>query len=258
MKATKKWSILLPGALFLVLFLSTASFAAGTHTVGLGFGMAPDYEGSEDYQAVPLLMLKGQYESGRSFDFLGTRLRVNLLPNQQYALGPVLQYRAARNNVDNDTVERMDKVDAALEAGAYAGLNINNFIANVQAVTDVSDAHDGSLVTITGGYMYTDVADLVLVPTLETTWASDDYMQTYFGIDTRDSGRTGLARYNADSGLKDIGIGLMADYHPWENWGVVGLIKYNKLLNDAKDSPLVDDLGDDGQILVGAMATYRW
>lgn len=257
MKAVKKLSIL-SGALLLVLLLATASFAAGTHTVGLGFGMAPDYEGSEDYQAVPLLMLKGQYESGRSFEFLGTRLRVNLLPNQQYSLGPVLQYRAARNNVDNDTVERMNKVDAAVEAGAYAGLNIDNFIASVQAVTDISDAHDGSLVTLTGGYKFVAMPDLVLIPTLETTWASDDYMQTYFGIDSRDSSRTGLARYNADSGMKDVGIGLMVDYRPWEQWGVVGLLKYNKLLNDAKDSPLVDDLGDSGQILVGAMATYRW
>jgi len=30
------------------------------------------------------------------------------------------------------------------------------------------------------------------------------------------------------------------------------------LLNDAKDSPIVDDEGDKGQMFFGLMGTYRW
>jgi outer membrane scaffolding protein for murein synthesis (MipA/OmpV family) len=38
----------------------------------------------------------------------------------------------------------------------------------------------------------------------------------------------------------------------------MGLLSYKKLVNDAKDSPLVDDEGNDNQFTLGVMATYRW
>lgn len=41
------------------------ALASQEMSVGVGIGMAPDYEGSEDYTAVPLLMLRAKYESGR-------------------------------------------------------------------------------------------------------------------------------------------------------------------------------------------------
>jgi outer membrane scaffolding protein for murein synthesis (MipA/OmpV family) len=38
----------------------------------------------------------------------------------------------------------------------------------------------------------------------------------------------------------------------------MGLFSYKTLLNDAKDSPVVDDEGDNNQFTLGVMATYRW
>ena len=67
-----------------------------------------------------------------------------------------------------------------------------------------------------------------------------------------------LPNYSADSGLKDVGINLTAHYTPWEKWGIMGLFSYKTLLNDAKDSPIVDDEGNEKQFTVGLMVTYRW
>jgi len=38
----------------------------------------------------------------------------------------------------------------------------------------------------------------------------------------------------------------------------MGVLSYSALLNDAKDSPIVDDEGDDKQMYFGLMGTYRW
>ena len=46
----------------------------------------------------------------------------------------------------------------------------------------------------------------------ETSWASDDYMKAYFGVDSADANRSGLDRYNADAGIKDVGLNLVLSY----------------------------------------------
>jgi outer membrane scaffolding protein for murein synthesis (MipA/OmpV family) len=38
----------------------------------------------------------------------------------------------------------------------------------------------------------------------------------------------------------------------------MGLFVYKTLIGDANDSPIVDDAGDDGQAVIGVMATYRF
>jgi len=226
---------------------------------GLGLALVPDYEGSDDYTAAPLLYFQSHYQSGRFVDLLGTRLRVNLLPNAQFHLGPVLQYRGERDSdVDDDFVSKMKKVDAAVEAGVFAGLAMNNWIASVQYVTDVSDAHDGSLVTLSGGYRFNTSPELTLVPTLSTTYADSDYMQTYFGVNAANVGTSGLTFFDADSGFKDITAAVIADYHPWQNWKLVGGAGFKALLGDASDSPIVDQRGSDTQLIVGILAAYQF
>ncbi len=72
-------------------------------------------------------------------------------------------------------------------------------------------------------------------------------MEAYFEIDAADSARSGLSTFDADSGFKDVGLNLLASFKPWEHWGLMGLASYKRLLDDAEDSPVVDDEGDANQ-----------
>jgi outer membrane scaffolding protein for murein synthesis (MipA/OmpV family) len=58
--------------------------------------------------------------------------------------------------------------------------------------------------------------------------------------------------------MKDVGLNLMFNYTPWEHWGITGVLSYRALLEDAKDSPIVDDEGNEKQMYFGLMGTYRW
>ncbi len=245
--------------LCLVLLLVASPVWALDGMVGLGAGAAPDYEGSEDTTGVPLFLFQHNYDSGRFVKLNGPNLKVNLLADKQFSLGPVLNYRFERDDVDNDQVDRMDKIDAALEAGVFAGVNIDNVLLGVELLADVSDEHDGFLAQVNAGYKWKVMPELTLTPGVFLTYADDDYMDTYFGVNPGNGGnRTTMPNYSADSGLKDVGINLVAHYTPWEKWGIMGLFSYKSLLNDAKDSPIVDDEGDDKQFMFGLMATYRW
>lgn len=239
----------------LALFASPA--VAAKHTFGLGAGFAPEYEGSDDYQGVPMLMLTGNYDSGRSFSLMGTNLRVNILADKKFQFGPILNYRMGRDDVDNKVVDRMDDIDGAFEAGLYALVNVDNWLFGIDFLADVSDEHDGMLAQGTLGYRWKVSDALVVTPNVFLTYADDDYTDTYFGVNSGNVGSSGLAYYEADAGLKDFGARLVAHYTPWAKWGVMGIFSYSSLLNDAKDSPIVDE-GDDAQMFFGVMGTYRW
>jgi outer membrane scaffolding protein for murein synthesis (MipA/OmpV family) len=91
-----------------------------------------------------------------------------------------------------------------------------------------------------------------------TTWADEDYMESYFGINAVDSANSGLSTFDADEGFKDVGLNVTATYQPWQHWGVMGLLSYKRLLGDAEDSPVVDEQGDENQYAAGALVFYKF
>lgn len=225
--------------------------------VGLGVAAVPDYEGSEDYTAAPIPLVSVVGKSGWSVEWLGNVLRANILPSNTWRFGPLVRYRPERDDVENDRVDRMQDVDAATELGAYAGFNINNWIFRVDVAQDVSDAHEGLVAGASFGYMWkTNPWKFTLMGL--TSYASDDYMSTYFSVSAADSAASGLRQYEADSGFKDVGAQFTAEYQLTKNWGVTGALRYTKLLGDAADSPLVDDEGNSNQLLVGLLVSYSF
>ena len=83
-------------------------------------------------------------------------------------------------------------------------------------------------------------------------------MDTYFGVIWGDSVRSGLPRNSADSGFKDIGISLTGNYKFNKSWGLLGSVGYTRMLGDAEDSPLVNDVGDESQLKAVVAVTYTF
>ncbi len=251
--------ILLGVILSTILFAGTAMAAKGN--AGLGVVATPDYEGSDDTTGIPMFMFNQTYNSGRYVKLVSGNMKVNLLANKHYSLGPVLNYRLGRDDtisIDNKRVSKMSSIGDAWEAGVFAALDINNVLLGVELLTDISNEHDGWLIQPYTGYRFQTTPNLTIVPTFFVTGADSDYMDTYFGINAGNRGTSGWANYSASSGVKDVGINVLANYTPWDQWGVMGLFSYKTLLNDAKDSPIVDDEGNNNQFTLGVMGTYRW
>lgn len=236
--------------------------------VGAGVGYAPDYVGSDDYEASPALFGQYNWANGRYVGLTGTtaagqaaRLKANLITESTsnfWEAGPVLQYRMERDDVDNGKVDKMRKIDSAIEAGAFVGLRSGPWRGSLTFSTDVSDEHDGSLVELEGSYTTAVNEKLTYTFGANLTYADSDYMDTYFGVNAADSAASGLPTYSAGSGLKDFGLSIVGQYTLDESWGVIGSLSYDRLLNDAEDSPLVDDEADPNQwgVLMGLTYTF--
>ena len=107
------------GALLAVLLVIPAAQAAD-YSIGGGIGVKPDYEGSSDYELVPVPAGSARFSNGMYVELMGLNLRANLIPSDFWRLGPVYNYRAERDNVENNRVDRMKEVSDANELGILA------------------------------------------------------------------------------------------------------------------------------------------
>jgi outer membrane scaffolding protein for murein synthesis (MipA/OmpV family) len=230
----------------------------------LGAGLKPEYEGSEDYEATPLAA--GKLEYGQYYlEARGTDLRANVLSVSHIEFGPSVSFKGGRDDVDNEFVNRMRDIDDTVEVGAFVKVplrqvfdNKDEFEFEVEFLTDTGDVHEGYKVKLGLSYKYALTEKFRLGTSLSATYASDDYNQTYFGIDADSSARSGLPQYEAEAGFKDVGVGVNALYRLNENWGVTGIAQYKQLIGDAADSPVVDKEGSAGQAMVGVGILYRF
>ena len=224
---------------------------------GLGVAAVPDYEGSKDYKGVPIPFVSVVASSGMSAELLGNVLRANIIPGGSWQFGPLLRFRGERNDVDNDQVDSMEKVDSALEAGGYAGFKLGGWGMRIDVAHDTSGTYNGTVGNLSLGYTWLLERWRLTLSGLASA-ADDRYMQTYFGVNAANRGSSTLPNYSLGGGFKDAGGSLLASYKLDDRWGLLGLLRCTVLLGDAADSPLVKDEGSESQVILGILATYSF
>lgn len=225
--------------------------------LGVLGGAMPDYEGSDDYRFKPLPDIEITY--GDTF-FLDRRgLGANLIQSGPLTAGVTVGYDGGRKEKRNAALRGMGKVGDTAIAGAFANYQIGRWVLNADVNTDMlGDGHDGTTASFGFSYVMTPSERLMVVLGPSITWASDNYMQSYFGINTAQAARSGRAVYRAESGFKDAGLMGFGIYKLTEHWSLTGVAGYNRLLGDAADSPLVDRDGSADQFFGGLGISYSF
>ncbi len=236
--------------------------------VGLVAVAVPDYEGSDDYTGGvgPILRLK--FSGERYLQVLGNKAYLNIFyKSKTWEFGPMAVYRGGRDSgdIDDSVVKLMSDVDDSIELGAFVSYR-KDFNADPRhrmnitlgVTQDVSDGHDGLVASLSGVY-WTPVSrmfDIGLRGGVQ--YASDNYMSSFFSVNSSNEGTSGLSTFSAGAGIKDVSLAVMAAAHFSRRWHVGGGIFYKKLVGDASDSPVVDVRGDDNQFIAGVSILYSW
>ncbi len=231
-------------------------------SVGLGTGFKPDYEGSDDYELDVMPDLSVSY---RDLVYLRhMELGANALTvkgpreGDKLQLGPLVRFRPGRDQDDNDALRGLGDVEYSVEAGAFLRYGAGPWSAGLTLVQDIADGHDGALAEASVGYGMPIAAGLKASLRASSTWASDDTMQSFFGISAAQAARSGRAAYEAEAGIKNVGLTLGLEYELMKDVGLGGRIGYTRLLGDAADSPLVEGDGSADQLSVGLSLSYRF
>ncbi len=233
-------------------------FSLKNITVGMGMGLAPDYEGADDFEFVPIPQMRYNFSNGCYLSLLGPSLRANMIPDRKFGFGPMLRYRPERDSVDDEAVDQFKKVDSAIEAGVFGSVSINQFLLYAAYNQDTSGAHDGYLIDVAGGYRMGIESNVQLIIFGLGTYAGEDYIETYFGVDAENARRSGLPEYAAEAGIKDVGGLVALQYKLDGNWAILGMMKFTRLLGDAADSPVVDQRGDANNFMDAIILNYSF
>jgi outer membrane scaffolding protein for murein synthesis (MipA/OmpV family) len=220
-------------------------------SIGVIGGVAPDYEGSNDYESGFGPNLAGSWKN--VLFFKGKSLGANVIREKNFKVGPILSWISGRDEDDNDKLEGLGDVDSSIEAGGFISYRKKPLRFRLEARQDLNSGHEGALVELSGGTTLPFGKKSVFVA-LGTTWASDDYMESFFGVDSKQSVDSGLKKYTAEAGFKDVKVSVTAGYPITNRWRLGGKAEYKRLVGDAADSPIVDD---ENQFLVGIGISYR-
>ena len=107
-------------------------------------------------------------------------------------------------------------------------------------------------------YWYPISKPLDLLVGVGATYGDSNYMDTYFGVSSDDVAKTGLKRFEAGDGFRDVNAQVAAVFHLSMDWHIGVGVKYFNLIEDAADSPIVDKRGDANQLIYGIGVAYSW
>lgn len=253
--------------------------------VGAGAFGLPDYYGSEDYHAEGAGFLHVNLGNGIWLRVTGPEARLNLVPStldQQMNVGQFRNLRAgvlyrARPTRDPDlndaVVRRMRRIPAASELGIFASYDMpmsgdpmHKIVFSGDVAWNTNNLYGGATGNIKATYFYPFPQGIGGRPLLGSAgfslfFASDHFTNRYFGIDGADLAafpERGGAPYRAGGGLTSIRIPFQVMSQIDRHWGLTLAGRYERLLGDAKDSPIVDQRGTANQWVFGGAINYAF
>lgn len=210
---------------------------------------APTYFGSDDYRYYPLPIVQLEtYDKSPSpfiFDSIAGA-GVKLVDYHGAYLGVAGYWRPGWSAKDD--LKGLDDRDSGLQASALIGYE-NRYGLDAKIISSWGITGDVKGMLVTGKLEQ----DLQLsswwrvTPGVAVSWGSNEYMDNYYGISAEESYRSemNLSAYDADSGFRDARIYLENTFQVTDNIRLYldGYIDF--ILDGAKDSPIVKDVGSD-------------
>ncbi len=247
-------------------------------TLGIGAGIVPSYEGSDDSRVIPGVFLRGRV-AGHPFFTRGTALFVDLIPNEtadgiDIGVGPVAGARLNRTgSIGDDRVKALGELDAAWELGGWAGIAktgvvtsaYDNLSFRVSWVNDVAGAHGSYVITPAIDYGTPLSATTYVGLSLSANYVGKGYGGYYYDIGAAGSQASGLAAYDAagrKAGFARFNAGLAAGKSlsgdVRKGWALFALGGYSRLLGRYADSPIVADAGSRDQWMGAVGLAYTF
>lgn len=245
-------------------------------TLGLGGGIAPEYEGSGDYGFQPGGVIQGKID-GFDFQVRGPNIYVDLIrdaPDSKWNViaGPVAQLRfdrTSRSDIDDPRVAQLGTRDTAVELGGYVGIGKKGFLIPPASLTfdlafvhDVAGAHESFILT-PGVALSSPVSQRTFARLgISADYVGKGYGRTYFDV-TPIAAPGALPAYATQgSGFKSIGTTLLLTHDlggdSRKGWAVFGIAGYKRLLGQYAHSPIVREAGDADQFLAVAGFGYAF
>ena len=224
-------------------------------SVGASVMVTPDYLGSDDYKNRVLPDLNLKYGD---FAYLNWRdgLGVNIYRHQDWTVSPFIGFHVGRDNKGD--ISAFEKVDAGLTAGLRMSYQPNAWRYSLKVQAPFTGDVDGYRVSLRGDLREQIAPKWFVGVSPSLGYSSSKWTQDMFNVSHKDAARSGLNPYRANSGYLRLGLTGNITYMFAERWSMTGVAGVTQLTGDAKDSPIVKQVGDATQVLAGMAVSYHF
>lgn len=239
--------------------------------VGAFVAYSPAYLGADEYQLMAGPNIQVRYD--RAFLSLQDGLGYDLVRSGGWRAGPTISLRQPRRQSGNsplmiagertDDLQGLGTIKASADVGGFIAYERGAFAAKLD-VRQATNTDLGLIATLSARYSaMIPMSSRPGPPAIfsigpRISFVDDKYNQSYFGITTEQSVRSGLREYRAKGGVLSAGVGASAIVPLGSRVSAMVLAGYDRLADDAARSPLVEDRGSRDQATVGLGLVYRF
>lgn len=225
-------------------------------TMGLWTIGAPSFNGSDELALAVKPIMQFRREGEREWlNLPSDHGGPALFRTERFRIGPSINIEAERKAGDHAALAGLTDVPLTFEGGAFVEFWPGSMIRTRAELRRGIGGHEGLIANLS--------ADVVLKPDARWTFtvgprlaiADANYMAAYFGVTQAEAVSSGLRAYDPKAGLYSAGIGSSIKYQWTENWATLGYAQVDRLVGDAKESPITER-GSETQITVGVGFTY--
>lgn len=180
---------------------------SGDHiAIGIGGAVLPDFPGSEDYSVLPIPVV--DIEQGPFFLNLGEGLGLNVIDTPGFRAGVSVVPMAGYD--DDEVPVGIGELDFGAGARGFVSGALGRMTGMLAVTIPFAGDAEGMFVDGEVGYPVPLSDRLVMVPSLGATWADEDYLGRYFGVNAEQSAASGLPVYRPSSGFQDVSATFIA------------------------------------------------
>ncbi|MGH6761922.1 MAG: MipA/OmpV family protein [Phyllobacterium sp.] len=221
--------------------------------------LAPKYEGAKDYmfKATPTISI-GKAGDPVIFSSRNDSASFGFIDTGVFRAGIAGRLIWGRDADDSDDLKGLDDVKFGGELGGFADIYATDNIRIRGELRRGIRSHNGYVADIAVDAFKDVTPYMRLSGGPRITIASEDYMDTFFGVSASESRRSGLRQYSPKGGVKSVGAGGAITWKVTEKMDASVFAEYNRLVGEAADSSLVKQRGSANQISVGVSASYTF
>ena len=246
-------------SLYLIgLTTAAALVSAQAHAQAFGFYRSPALPGMTQGGSAGFAVVGGRQYLGSNesrtmlvptFDYqwangvcvgVGNGLGINLSRNPQSSYGLRLTADFGRDEKRSAALAGMGDIRARPEIGGFANFRVADGWELASSIRyGAGNDRKGLVVDLGLNMSHALSPSLRFNAGVATAWANR--AQSYFGVNALQAANSGYTVFNPSAGLRDIRFGVALNYTIAPNWSLTGGVSLNRLLGDAKDSPIVRD-----------------
>jgi outer membrane protein len=223
--------------------VADAPAGTSTMTVGLGAAIVPEYMGSDEVRALPVIVADYQHASGffaSTVNGIGYKNKAGPL-----AFSAALGFEPSRSDRDHglyrgsDALKGMGEIKASAIGVFGVGYEFDGGIGvGLRAMVALSNRERGN------SYEFGAQAPLLKGEAnqvgmfVSATYSDKKNMQAFYGVTAAQSVSSGYKRYDTKAGISRVNVGLNWNHKLNKQWSVNSMAGAVTLLGDAADSPL--------------------